>query len=224
MKSYDEETIELFNLSIIEDEFDDKLQNNDIYDGFVSGGKELERLISTKDIMTDKSPDELHVLNVGAGQADLKVIFPPNSLIINLEPCPQRVTENTIEGWCEAVPEDLVLQDVVICWGVLCFVRSLPETLINFNRVLFRGGYLIVDVVTFSTMPLPQTVHPDSFIRYVRLFGFELEERINFGPEYHQRVGYRFKLVEEFNYKRLRMPQCGEKINNYLPERDWFMR
>lgn len=225
MKSYNEETINLFNQTILEDEFDDNLQNNDIYNGFVSGAKELARLLDVKEIQTPFESDDCHrVLNVGAGQAQLMPLFLPGTIITDLEPCPQRVTKNAVEGWCEAIPGNLVLQDIIVCWGVLCFVRSLPEALINFNKALIMEGYLIVDVVEFSTMPLPQTVNPDSFVRYMQLFGFELEERISFGYYYHKRVGYRFKMVENFDYKRLRMPQCGAKINNYLPERDWFMR
>lgn len=225
MKSFNEETIGLFNRTILEDEFNDKFQNDDIYEGFVSGGKELERLLDTQELMAMlDSDEERHILNVGSGQADLKTMFPPGTLIDNLEPCPQRESLGVIEGWSENIPNTVVGYDAVICWGVLCFVRSLPETLIEFNRVLGLGGFLITDIVEYSTMPLPQTVNANNFVRWINLFGFDLEERIKFGNPYHKRVGYRFTKFEEFNYKRLRMPQCEGKINNYLPERDWFLR
>jgi hypothetical protein len=224
MKSFNEETIKLFNKTILEDEFNDKYQNDDIYDGFVSGGKEMIRLLNTDDLMRELDSDDIprHVLNVGAGQADLRVIFPPNTKIFDLEPCPQRKTVDTIEGWSENIEGNSF--DVVVCWGVLCFVRSLPETLIEFNHILYKGGNLITDVVEYSTMPLPQTVNPDNFVRWINLFGFELEERIKFGNPYHKRVGYRFTKFEEFNHKRFLMPQCEGKINNFLPERDWFLK
>lgn len=225
MKSYNENVINLFNKTILEDEFNDEYQNKDIYNGIVSGAKELARLTNTEALMQVRMNDDIRrVLNVGSGQFDL-ILFPTNTSVINLEPCPQRMNESTTGGWSENIEGVTDKEmDIIICWGVLCFVRSLPETMMEFNRVLKMGGTLITDVVSYSTMPLPQTVNPDNFVRWVKLFGFDLEEKIPFGDTHHTRVGYRLTKFEDFNFKRLRMPQCEGKINNYLPERDWFMR
>ncbi len=224
IKSYNERNIHLFNRTILEDEFNDYFQNEDIYFGEVSGIKQLGRLLNIEQIFGTKS-SEIIFLNVGSGRQSLERLLPENALMYYLEPCPQRSTEHTVEGWSENMNMTNEGADVILCWGVLCFVRSLPETMIEFNRVLKKGGLLIADVVTYSTMALPQTVNPDNFVRWVKLFGFDLEEKIEFGYEtYHRRVGYRFSKFENFNYRRLMMPQCEGKINNFLPERDWFMR
>jgi len=106
---------------------------------------------------------------------------------------------------------------------VLCFLRSLPEALIEFNDHLKIGGKLVVDVVARTVMPLAQTSDPDSFIRFMQLYGFELEHRIPFGSDTHVREGFRFKKVRDFDPAYLRIPQCTGKINNFLYERDWFL-
>jgi ubiquinone/menaquinone biosynthesis C-methylase UbiE len=224
MKSFNEGNIQLFNKTILDDAFNDTYQNEDLYNGYISGTVQLNRLLDNKDIQRIRDiTDPRQVLNVGAGQANL-TLFPRHTQVENLEPCPQRKKEGTIEGWSENIPNNAHSYDVIVCWGVLCFVRGLPETMIEFNRVLKQYGHLVVDTVTYSTMALAQTVHPDSFVRWAGLFGFELEEKIEFGEHYHQRMGYRFKRVANFDPTRFRMPQCEGKINNYLPERDWFMR
>jgi hypothetical protein len=73
-------------------------------------------------------------------------------------------------------------------------------------------------------MPLAQTVNSDCFVKYVRMFGFEIHSRSPFGFPYHKREGFLFKKVQDFDPRYLQMPQATGKINNFLIERDWFMQ
>jgi hypothetical protein len=223
MKSYDVKTIEIINSSILEDEFNDASQNKNAYDNKISGENILQGFINHAGYYL-KRPFSL--LNVGAGQGILSKLLEDSTVsqIQNLEPCPGRVINNAIEGWCENIPLEAYSVNTVLCWGTLCFVRSLPETLIQFNKVLFIDGILIVDIVTYTTMPLAQTVNAESFIRYTSMFGFSSLEEVKFGPDYHSRVGFIFKKTENFNPARLRMPQSTGEIKNYLPERDWYLK
>jgi len=223
MKSYNEETIKLLNDSILLDEFDDVLQNKTAYEGRISGGDVLKGIVKR---VGYNLTGPLTLLNTGAGSYDIAKIWKgiPLNNIFDLEPCPQRKTDSALEGWCENIPLGSKAVDVILCWGVLCFVRSLPETLVQFNRVLTPGGFLIVDTVSYTTMPLPQTCHPESFVRYASMFGFNLFEMNPFGPNHHRRVGFLFRKDEEFNPARMRMPQSTGEIKNYLPERDWYLK
>jgi hypothetical protein len=219
MRSFDKKDIKLLNRAIIEDEFDDKLQNTNIYDDQVSGFDILHTLEYTYD-----SKANADVLNVGAGSsADISPGFsqPPVN-VFNLEPNPKRgdSNDNVITGWCENIDTDKQF-DFIVCWGTFCFTWSTQLTLLQFNRRLITGGRLIMDIVSESIFPLAQTQHPDSFVRHVSLFGFELEHRIPFGTSTHKREGFRFKKVRDFDINYFKMPQATGKINNYLPERDW---
>ena len=99
------------------------------------------------------------------------------------------------------------------------------ETLVEVNRVLVPGGVLIFDVNEYSSMPIVQTVNPETFSKWVTLFGFELIERRKFdSAETHARVAYAYEKYEEFDFRRFLMPQCCGSLNNFLPKRDWFLR
>ena len=100
IKSYNERNIHLFNRTILEDEFNDYFQNEDIYFGEVSGIKQLGRLLNIEQIFGTKS-SEIIFLNVGSGRQSLERLLPENALMYYLEPCPQRSTEHTVEGWSE---------------------------------------------------------------------------------------------------------------------------
>lgn len=219
-KSYNEATINLLNSSILNDEFNDASQNENAYDGMVSGQEQMDILLNlaySNGLPLIEGP----VLNVGSGQQKL---FVPGKGIKNLEPCPSRKNENAIIGWAENIMSYEKFS-LILCWGTFCFVRSIQETLVEFNKVLSGGGFLIVDVVTDTTMPLAQTVNPDSFVRFTQMFGFEMYSRIKFGWEGHMRVGLLFRKFENFNVNRLRMPQTKDGVVlNYLPQRDWFLK
>lgn len=210
-ESFNVTTIHTLNKAILEDEFDDKTQNVNNYEGVISGNDVL------KSLLRHESLDSMKGLNVGAASHELPGDW------YNLEPCPQRATEKTIQGWSENIPTNVCF-DLIICWGTLCFVRSLPETLVQFNLRLLQNGRLYVDIVRETVMPLAQTVHGPSFIRYMSLFGFSLCEYHHFGHETHQRTGFRFEKVREFDYRYLRIPQCTGKVNNFLWERDWYLQ
>lgn len=225
MKPYNEENVREFLRSILEDEFDDKSQNESSYGGRVSGHSVLLNLIGNALNVVSKSNDSnnksLRVLNLGAGGTSLVDDF--NELVDSvdgiskvdlfvLEPSESRRVRmdedaNFVSGWAENINIDDSFFDLIISWGVLCFVRSLPETMIELNRKLRSGGLLILDVVSYSTMPLPQTTNPDSFVRYASLFGFDLYSRIPFGFRWHSREGFLFKRSRRFKSENLRMPQ-----------------
>jgi hypothetical protein len=215
VKSYSEETIRLFNQSILEDEFDDSKQNESIYDQKVSGFDILYQL--TRTVLGSK------VLSVGSGSSN-DFGF-DGAEYFYLEPNEERAKSlsNRILGWCENI-ETTGRFHCIVCWGTLCFVRSLPESLIQFNSRIVPGCHLILDVVKSTNMPLAQTVDPDSFVRYAALFGFELEHRIPFGHDTHTREGFRFRKVRDFDPAYLRIPQCNGDIRNFLFSRDWFLK
>ncbi len=211
MKAYSEKNIEMFLKSILEDEFDDKQQNEKMYEGDRSGQDVLNLLISLGGLSHP-------VLDIGAGCGSDKSDM-------SLEPNEARAGEkNVISGWFENTELESLSIGTIICWGTMCFVRSVPECLIEANRILRFGGSFIFDVVEYSTMPLAQTVNPKSFRNYVELFGFSLQTVWEFGFYYHKRVGYRYKKVREFLPVYLRMPQSKGEINNFLYSRDWYMR
>ena len=212
-----EKITRLFAESILKDEFNDSSQNNNLYNGAISGDSILNRLLSADSVIGSR------LLIVGAGSSGL--VVDKKFEVFNLEPCPQRNSVMTIPGWAENIPKDYGLFDVILCWGTLCFVRSLPETLISFNQSLVIGGKVIVDIVISTSMPLCQTTDKDSFLRYVQLFGFTLEEEVSFvNCEVHKRVGIRLNKYEDFDIRRLRIPQCIGKINNYLEKRDFYLK
>ena len=208
---------------IEEDEYHVTQQYEDMED--YNGQKELLQLY--KLIPTQGN----YILEIGCGNGDLFGCLP---ITHGLEPNSNRLSDaqqrgemkvQVKRGWAEDLPYDSIMFHAVVCWGTLCFVESLMKTLMETNRVLKADGYFILDAVTYTTMPLPQTVNPYSFQRFIKMFSFEIEAMIPFGERYHQRVGYLLRKTGEYNYKKLLMPQIAEgKVNNYLEERDWYLR
>ena len=215
-KSYNEDVINELNKSIELDQFNDGKQNETSYSGGVSGEKELKQLF---DLIPNNEVNKL--LDVGSGGSEL---WSDVEESINLEPNESRANINCIIGWAENIQARKKSFDCLVCWGTLCFVRGLQETLYEFNRVLKIKGYLILDTVSYTTMPLAQTVHPESFVRYINMFGFELIAQKPFGWEGHERVGFVFRKYEDFDYRRMCMPQSTQEINNFLPKRDWYLK
>jgi hypothetical protein len=219
MKPYSKNTIDRFCQSIIEDEFDDSEQNHSIYLDKVSGFDTLTKLLDFE--MTGSQT----ILNVGAGSG-ASISFPYPVDMYFLEPNVQRgdriTNQKVILGWCENIAVDISF-DMVICWGTMCFVRSVPETLIQFNDRLRVGGMLVLDVVKSTNLALAQTTNPRSFIGYASLFGFDLYHWISFGHSTHQREGFRFVKVRDFDPRYLRMPQAKGGVRNFLFERDWSL-
>jgi len=217
MKSYCKNTINLLNQSILQDEFNDLSQNKRAYDNQISGSRELTHLLNAE------QGNNKSILNIGSGAFDIPILW-KDLIIYNLEPCPNRSTENTWEGWCENIPKEIAPVDLIICWGTFCFVRGIQESLVQFNQTLKLKGILIVDIVEYTTMALAQTTNPECFVRYVGMFGFRMKEEIQFGESHHKRVAFRFEKIREFDPSWMRMPQTVDKINNYLPERDWYLK
>ena len=208
-----QDNLEAWSRTILEDEFNDTTQNEHRGNKLVSGEATLGKLRMMGGFQTP-------TLDVGCGRGS-ETVFD-----FLLDPCPERAATNpkVKHGWLECLPFGPRYIGFVQAWGVLCFVRSLVESMMEVNRVLRSGGIFVFDVVTYTTMPLAQTVDGPSFIRWAGLFGFELQAQIPFGWEYHRRLGLRLKKVSDFDPARFRMPQSDTgKIHNYLTTRDWFM-
>ena len=220
--SYDPKTIELLNRCILEDEFDDELQNQRLFGGKISGEEELKRLLSARSVAEIAQVNNV-ALNVGSGKSALKEML-KDFRVISLEPNPNRRPEGeVIVGWAENIPLPDKSVGLIVAWSVLPFVRSLQETLVQFNRVLVKNGKLVCDIRSYDDLPIAQTFHPVCFLRYAYVFGFLVEEWIEFNDGYGDRAAYRFRKIRDFDYRWLMWPQCKGKILNYLKERDRVM-
>ncbi len=214
---------------LMEDEFDDSVQNEEY--GGVSGEEIL--------IADFNRFAELDLtLDVGCGSGELFDKLPithaidPNNkregkaLKKMVEELKQTGITNIIlgPGWAESIPYNDRKFANVVCWGTACFFRSPMEAYMEINRVLFLGGHLFFDVVTRTTMPIAQTVGGPSFIKHIQLYGFEIVSQTIFGPDYHRRLALVVMKTRDFDPKYFRMPQCVGEVNNYVEDRDWYLR
>lgn len=224
-KNYNENIIINLANIVLKDGFNDAFQNKDIYDGQVSSGALLF------DFFNRNHNPSGRILDLGCGCGDLFSLLP--KIKYGVEPNSRRrgiARKNhkgkiIYEGWCENTPFPKDWFSTIISWGTFCFVRSPMETLCEINRILIIGGRFIFDVGVGTNLPIIQTVEPNSFVRWVQLFGFMLVERrrVEEQPSQH-RFALAFEKTGEFDYRRFLMPQCEGKINNFLPERDWYLR
>ena len=216
-KMTNEDNLKKWALVFEEDEFDDMSQNANAQGGAykVSGKAMLDDLRGWGDLHQPS-------VNIGCG-CGCKGVDDP-TFTIEVDPSESRSGANTLQGWVENLPLSINEYRWVEVWGTLTFARSLPEAFMELNRVMVKGGTLIFDMVTDTTIPLCQTVHPGSFMNWFRLFGFGVNAMRMFGPKYHRRLGVRATKIENFNPARLRLPQSAGEIRNFLEERDWYMR
>lgn len=221
---YNVEGVRRIQETILLDEFSDVQSNETAYENTISGIDVLQSIFQLLSV------EGLHqVLDVGIGSGGMIEILP--QITHGVEPNPTRLAECKRKysdrilacAWAENIPFPSNF-DMVICWGTYCFLRSPMEALVEFNRVLKSNGHLVFDVVLHSTMPLAQTVEKLSFRGWLSLFGFEIIFEKEFGDTYHQRCAFVVRKYEEFNPRRFLMPQSMGKINNFLEERDWFLR
>jgi len=210
---------------ILKDEFSDLNSNEVAYQKCISGKSELDLIFLM--INAEKLNP---ILDVGVGSGDMLEFFPfishglePNN--IRYTHCKRKFPGFKIKlGWAENLPYRLDTFEMVLCWGTYCFLRSPIEFLFEVNRVLRKGFNLVLDVVLESTMALAQTVHKESFRRWVSLFGFNIIFEKEFGDDFHKRCAFVLTKIENSNFNRFLMPQSMGKINNYLEDRDWYMR
>ena len=204
------------------DLFDDENQNEVLYEGVV--GTQLLRDFFLRNY------DKGTVLDVGCGRGDVFVL--PLPITHAVEPNPIRFKQAkkkgkgrivVRKGWLENIPFGDGRFHTVLCWGTLCHARSIKEALIEVNRVLRIGGVFIFDIVTETILPVVYGVEEQSFVRYAQLYGFSLVERREF-VGFDTRVGLAMRKDEEFDYRRLLLPQVKGEINNYLEARDWYMK
>lgn len=225
MRTHSDSLIEELARSVVEDEYDDALQDERAYGGRVSAEDELVFLFR-------KYGARGRVLDVGAGSGYLFRALPithavePNSrrLAKAIERGKERGVE-VVQGFIEALPYPDEFFDTVIAWGVMCFVRSDSEALAEVNRVLKTGGSFIFDVVAETTLPIARPVNPVGYARWCECFGFRrlLVMPLD-SPSYHRRYAVVLEKVSKFDWRMLRAPQLGkDKILNYCEERDWWL-
>lgn len=220
---YREEVIDAVSKSMELDEFDDSLQNADLFEKEFSG-----------DILVEffkRNTRGVPVLDIGCGSGTIADLIPDITHAVEpnekrLERAKKKIPE-VVLGWAERLPFEKNMFLTVICWRAFCYMRSVPEALYEINRVLMKGGRFIFDVVLNTNIPIAQTVHLDSFTRYVQLFGFKLIERREFVDKnvmVETRAALCVEKIDNYDARRFLMPQCAGKINNYLENRDWFMK
>jgi len=205
------------------DEFDDDFQNEDLHEGRES--PEVNFIL--RNVKGD-------ILDIGCGSGSFSCKFP---IVAILEPNPVRFEKAKVKfkgieermkqrGFMENIPFPANYFNSVLMWGAFCYARSHMEALSEVNRVLITGGHFVLDIVTWSNMPIHQTLHDRSFIKFAEVFGFELLEVRKFDDlNYYGKTGLAFRKYENLNLDRLRIPQCTkEGVRNYLEKRDWFLR
>ena len=216
-------TVKLIEDIILKDEFDDSLQNEEYYKGIA--GQDL--LI---DAFSRYGRKSRLTLEIGCGGGDLFELIP--DITCAIDPNPERIKTaskkskkvKTMSDWAEEIPYPAELFDNVICWQTVCHLRSPMEAFIEVNRVLTPNGVFFFDVVLSSQMPIIQTVDRLSFLKYIRLFGFEILKQEQFGPEHNRHLALIVEKISTFKPENFRLPQCVGKINNYLEERDWYLK
>lgn len=203
-----QENMEKWARTLLEDEYSDTIQSESRGEPKkVSGWAELERLCSLR-------PAIGKVLDVGCGSGVSNADY-------FLDPNPRAGGEKVRAGWMENIP--LTNLGRIVCWGAFCFMRSPIEALMEANRALAIGGDFIFDVVTYTTLPLCQTVNGDSFLKHLALHGFHVQGATNFGKHYHKRMGILAVKDAEWSPDRFRMLQAASRPNNWVEARDWYI-
>ena len=225
INSPNEKNIALIEKIVLKDEYEDSIQNTNIYEDSLSGADILYDFFKR-----NFKPGE--VLDLGCGSGDIFEQLPEITYAIEPNPkrfeqAKQKTKEKVVlmQSWCENTRFLDSEFSTVLTWGCFCFVRSPMEALIEINRILEISGIFILDVNRSSPFAIVQTVDISSFIRWVSLFGFELVEKRSIESDFSQdRVALAFCKIENFNYRNFLMPQCVGTINNYLPKRDWSLK
>lgn len=224
-KPFDREIIDLLTKAILEDEFDDRFQNEDIYGAKISGEDCLLDVLKRLSGWKELSP----LAYVGCGSSLLPVSL---ETVYYVDPNPKRLRNvpvgeaYKVNAWAENLPTDRLFDLAgVVCWGTWCFLRSHAEAMVSFNRVLRRGGVLIFDFPIRFTLPTALCFEENSLLAWSRCFGFELIERGEaFKDETSHRRYFVLEKVRDFDPRWLRLPQCKGEVLNYLPERDFYLR
>lgn len=209
VKMVNNDNLLLWSKTIFDDEFNDKVQNAARGDANKVDGEEA------LDLLEAMVPAPYGTLAVGCGGGHRDALY-------RLDPSALRGgTDGVVRGWMESMPFTDGALGRIICWGTFCFLRSPIEALMEANRVLTMGGVLIFDVVLSTTFALCQTVDGSSFVNHLRLHGFEIYGRVEFGPAHHHRMGICAVKTRHWDPAYFRMPQAESRPNNYLKARDW---
>jgi len=217
-------TLQKIMLSIINDQFDDVAQNENVWEGFADRNI-LEEFFA-------RNRRNGRALDIGCGSGDSLYHL---DIGYALEPHPDRFVrtkdkfknDDRVEikqGWAENIPWPDEHFDTVMSWGTMMFVRSMMEALIEVNRVLTHGGIFVFDVVTYTTMPIAQTVDRCCFPKYVEILGFRNVEVRPFGDRHYKRIAVATQKVAIFDPRSLQLPQISGDIRNFWEARDWYLR
>jgi len=222
MDYFRQANIEYLSRAVIEDDYSDLLQLDDLY----GDGK-----TSMEDTFLDIAKKYMvgtEVLEVGCGSGVLM-----KSLLVThaVEPHPGRLAEtrkqlpDAKQGFIEAIPFEDGRFDTVIAHGVWTLIRSDSEAYIEVNRVLKVGGRFIFDFATETNMPIVKTYDPDNVVLRAGPYGFKGLCILNVKSDtLHKQAIVVIEKVRNFNWKYLRIPQVKGTILNYLEERDWYMK
>lgn len=224
-KPVDLEIVGLLTRAILEDEFDDRFQNEDIYGAKISGEDCLVDVLTRLSGWKELSP----LAYVGCGSSLLPVQV---ETVYYVDPNPKRLgnvpvaEEYKVHAWAENLPVDRLSNLAgIVCWGTWCFLRSHAEAMVSFNRVLRKGGVLVFDFPIRFALPMALCFEENSLLSWSRLFGFELIERGEaFKDETSHRRYFVLEKIRDFDPRWLRLPQCKGEVLNYLPERDFYLR
>ena len=231
---YDELLITELVSAVLDDEFDDAAQNENLYQQTVADYGVLVNILERLQRGWDLEP----CLDLGCGSGVLIQHLHRDKVLkvhTAVDPNPKRlarVPEDLVEKKVIAFAENLRpvepwYYNLVICWGTWRFLRSRDEALASVNRVLKEGGLFLFDFSVRSALPLAKWDHPRGLLNRARLFGYELVERgVLSRSARGERHYFVLEKVREFDPRWLRLPQCTKdgRILNYLDERDFYLK
>jgi len=220
MKLYRPENIKLLTRAVVADEYSDEYQNMDAYEGKTFAEDEFVSF-STMFMVPGK------ILEIGCGCNPIKVLPVTHAI----EPHPVRAEiarlklRNVKIGIIEAIPYPRNYFSTVLCHGAWCFVRSELESLMEVNRVLKKGGVFIFDIVERTNLPIARTDSIENLSTRADSFGFNMTGRLRYNKKtIHEMSVVSLEKLRDFDWHRLRVPQCKGTISNYVEDRDWYLR
>jgi len=223
---YNEKTVNKILDSIDMDEFDDYDQNKATKDYFYMDRPNLKAFFE-RNVFGDK------ILDVGCGCGDSLIANPKIKYAI--DPCPKRV-ERAIElapkdcvikkAFAENIPFEDEFFDLIICWGTFYFTRSVNETIIEFNRVLKKGGRIVMDVMEETIFPITLVLNNNHFVHYyLPTFGFHLIEKTTWVENKGlKKTAFVLEKYRDFEPNDLLLPQSKGEIKNFDPNKHWWLK
>lgn len=222
MQLYRKSNIEYLFRAVLDDQFDDQLQNVDLYGGKVF---EEDKFLMMANTCLPKGK----VLEVGCGSGAL---FGKLPISHGIEPHPKRLQRckeclkkvKLKQGVIECIPHRSNYFEGVLAHGLWTWVRSENEALMEVNRVLKVNGVFIFDYISKTNMPLSRESNPQNLIMKLEAFGFQVIGHMPCRTYPITDSVIAVRKVMNFNYKYLLVPQVRGDILNYRHERDWYLK